>query len=865
MEIKQNQSYYPHRISTTFSSALYRCLPAAIFLGVIFWFGKMDVYHRHFFDQGSIVLFYNFFRFLFVLLISWIIYATGYLFLLTVTSIGSFNQLTYIERYVLGFGTGVGIWHLSMLLLGIFNLYYPSVMVIICLAILLMSSRHLENSLRTVGRQIYQANQQSFSSRLQLFSHLSIIFIMMWVLLVRGLYPSGGHDYFTHYFYYYMTVIKQHGLAPNDVWYHYYYSKGAGLHFLGILLTDPLSPSLMVFVCVATASLALYSLTRRLSPQTLWPLFCASIYLFYNLFSIVDSSGGEFQKIHEEVSALVVLAIWSVSMTHFQKNSGKQAVYICLASTLISAAILTQAISIFFIAFLGIKIIQAVFNKNKADAKALPLVSMALFITTCGIFLLNYVVTGLVTDQLIDQMWRFANIEKLDQWGVLPNIMQVAWIRHNLGYLVTPWAFTDVYQQLISYTRANFLSIALMSMVFPLFFYMFLIVNILKSQFTLKHLIYLLLSFSVVILLFFIGMNSSLAVIKQFISLLEIGKHKFFYSILFITALYFTPRLITQLRAKHKIQTDSIRFCAIQNHIFHDLITIFITFIALSVIFGHTPQAGSFLRFSTFFVPLILVVCSASWSWLININSSSRLSNHFSRQIMPIILIVSVLMSWPNWFTNAKTISTSPAIFLSSKISLAEAYSKQLLGFPFGGIHPGTWQAMQQVPRGERVWSTTVVSYCMAPECQVESFISFKFSSRMNEILNGTPEIAKNILQQEGLNYFLFLSEYPLCDFLPYSPLFNTENIKKHFTIKWTDGKTYLLTWKNPSDHPVTDAFVKAYANRLGEKEDPAFKYRQSLVYLNQFMTKIKNQGAHLSPIKFPWKEPNNLLVSAKH
>ena len=37
---------------------------------------------------------------------------------------------------------------------------------------------------------------------------------------------------------YYKQVILQHGTAPNAVWYHYYYSKGAGLMFLYMLLVD---------------------------------------------------------------------------------------------------------------------------------------------------------------------------------------------------------------------------------------------------------------------------------------------------------------------------------------------------------------------------------------------------------------------------------------------------------------------------------------------------------------------------------------------------------------------------------------------------------------------------------------------------
>ena len=51
-------------------------------------------------------------------------------------------------------------------------------------------------------------------------------------LCIKVLYPNGGNDYYDNYFYYYARVMQSGPLMPNDVWYHFYYSKGAGLFFL---------------------------------------------------------------------------------------------------------------------------------------------------------------------------------------------------------------------------------------------------------------------------------------------------------------------------------------------------------------------------------------------------------------------------------------------------------------------------------------------------------------------------------------------------------------------------------------------------------------------------------------------------------
>ena len=127
-----------------------------------------------------------------------------------------------------------------------------------------------------------------------------------WVLLRRGLYPGGSGDYYTHYFYYYIEVLKNHGLAPNDVWYHYYYSKGSGLIFLGMLLTDPEAPALTTFPCVIFAALAIATLAARMAPGSLWlgHRRLGSISCIDLAHAATTSAEGEFQKNHEEVSAL---------------------------------------------------------------------------------------------------------------------------------------------------------------------------------------------------------------------------------------------------------------------------------------------------------------------------------------------------------------------------------------------------------------------------------------------------------------------------------------------------------------------------------------------------------------------------------
>jgi len=112
------------------------------FIGVVAWFGAIDFYHRHFFDTGPIVAADNLVRIVFVVIFSWLIYATGAAAAALIVSADERAALTSPERAVLGFGIGVGIWHVVMLILGLLGLYYWSVMVGLCLVVVVASSRH---------------------------------------------------------------------------------------------------------------------------------------------------------------------------------------------------------------------------------------------------------------------------------------------------------------------------------------------------------------------------------------------------------------------------------------------------------------------------------------------------------------------------------------------------------------------------------------------------------------------------------------------------------------------------------------------------------------------------------------------------
>jgi hypothetical protein len=425
------------------------------FIGVVAWFGGVDFYHRHFFDAGPIVAADNLARMVFVAIFSWLIYAPGAAAAALIVSADERAALTPPERAVLGFGVGLGIWHVVMLILGLLGLYDRPVIVGLCLVVVVASSRQFANAAITQWRTLAVGFAELRQGRAtpEQIGVILIAVTAVWLLLLRGLFPGGGGDYYTHYFYYYLEVLKNHGLAPNDVWYHYYYSKGSGLAFLGMLLTDPEAPALTTYPCVVFAAVAIATLAARMAHNSLWPAAGAVIYLFYYLVSFSADGGGQFQKDHEEVAALVALTAWALCM---ERRAAPRPFRIMAAATAIAAALVTPPIAILLGFFVGLLAVWSMVRRRWSDMWGYSVVVAAIASAVLAVFVVSYLQTGLASDQALDLMLRFADLARLDRWGVIPQIIAAAWIRDNYLQWEQPFGRATL-QEIADFLRLHFL------------------------------------------------------------------------------------------------------------------------------------------------------------------------------------------------------------------------------------------------------------------------------------------------------------------------------------------------------------------------------------------------------------------------
>jgi hypothetical protein len=169
----------------------------------------------------------------------------------------------------------------------------------------------------------------------------------------------------------------------------------------------------------------------------------------------------------------------------------------------------------------------------------------------------------------------------------------------------------------------------------------------------------------------------------------------------------------------------------------------------------------------------------------------------------------------------------------------------------WGAIYPGVLQPWRIAGPGTRIWTFHIWSYCMLPDCNMQQFVSERFSSSWQTVLFSQPEQGINALKSEGLNYFFFSAELPMTnDPLAISPIFSPDEIGKHLGVRWTDGTSYLLTWPNERTQPIDERFLVAYRHAVETSTGIGFSQAAHLKRISDYLTVHKND---LRPFCLPW------------
>jgi hypothetical protein len=712
------------------------------YVGLLAWFKLVDVYHAHFSSAGAFVIAHNFFRVLFIFYLFWIVYSAGAVVVRSVAS-NHLEKMDLFDDLALNFFAGAGLWHVVLLVLGYLELYTVPVAIGITLPVLTLSFFDFCSALHRVRMTWLNRSRENLAP----IGLARVIFLGLAVaagvllLLVKGVYPGGGHDYFLHYFSYYKSVIDHRGLWPNEVWYHYFYSKGAGLYFLGFLLTDPLAPQLVTFCFFSVAAVVVFRFVRGFAPGSLWPWVAIVLFLSVYIhtpgrYEFRQHGGwGDFEKLHELNAAFVIAVLWMTAGA--LERAGRQSLAWTVAAALAvtAAVIVNVTISLFLGAVFCISAAWYLVRRN--SSRAFTCITLASVSGTILLVVLaiNYFTTGLINDQGLLYFWPLADVEKLYRWGTLGQVMALYFDRLE----------------------------------------------------TLEQTASLSLHFAVLLLQ-----------LLRYYLLYPLFVSGFVMAIITMGARLSTKRHASVLPSRNEVA----------------VITIALMVFAI-VAFAGQSQDISLFRYSTFVVPILIVAGTGLWA--VSLRAfPNRQTRWRAGVVAPPLVLAACFAVTVASFRNANPRAHLANVwsFVSGRYSIDQAYTMQRLPgrFAWGGIYPGARGAYQAVGPHTPIWSLHIFSYCMLPDCNIETHPAFTMGPDWDRVMFGAPDEAKEALQKAGINYFLFSRELRIADpLVGESSLFAPDVIGRHLGIYWTDGTTALLTWIGSTTMVFDQSWVADY------------------------------------------------------
>jgi hypothetical protein len=754
------------------------------FLAIISWFYSTNVTERYFFRRmPALLLLNNIFRTIAIFYLILIPWSVGARFLRFVErKLGSL-RLNGLDSFIVCFVTGAASLTIILLIAGYLNLYYRWLIASFTLACVIAGSTELDSlalGLRSLAGQAYAATR----NRLDRFAlvTLTVTFGLTVAALVicKGLYPGGYFDVFNHYLPYYDRVLDSHGIWPNDVYSQYYFSKGAGLLFQALLLTDLLAPSLVSFAFVVVSALALGSLVHKILESYHWAAAAMTVYLagyiytptYHDLASnleffsrdalkhtqtFADFNWGYFQKHHTQGAAWICMIVWLVILfSHHAALSLRTWVVItCVAMT--GLAVFAPTSMAVVLPFLLVMCFLSLCQGLRSQSRGLALVGAwgtIMLIVMCGI---NYWITGMPEQTPVRVCWQLANQRQFGKW-VSP-YEAALWCessRPEFGTFVVPDG------------RVKGIPLALY------------LATVSRAE-ILRH-VY----FKVWVLL-----AAVLASLVALVLLPPLARRWAWECAAGSVALLVPTALVAAITHQPVSLYRNFEFCMF-----------------FSVLIGITCY-GLMTRASVSLVGALRRLAEGAHPprW-----ATSGLS----------AVCLAVMPIWVSGASLVKSIQRCPRAnlrqcvgFAFGRRTVADAYRAQ------GAMDDDLVAIYRQVGEKTHVWKLNWYVLAPAPHFWLETSLFFRLGADWHTIMFEDADTAKRALVSQDRNYFVINMSRPIDDILRNSALFCPANISRYLAIAYESPTgTYLLTWPNSRTKPITEEFLASYRKSLATPLD---------------------------------------------
>jgi len=356
-----------------------------------------SVWEIHFYENGPIVALYNLLRVILAFLVAISCYSAGrFVVRLSVPKLDLLIIRLYVGASILSIlGVATSLW---------LTVSYP-LSIFIFTVLLFIAPHYIRNDLSN-----FSINRRNKNTILRSIS--VVLFTLICIILIgRGIIPDLTTNDYAHYLPYYEMVQNNQSTQPNGYFYHFFYSKGAGLIHLTAAISDIHIAQLINIIFISLISLTLY----RIAILLLRPSgFVGLASVFALLASPLLLS--PLYKSHAQVASLVFYLLYCGGLFYFIKKAELLRLTIYAGIAVVAVTVMSPPITAFTSQIIFLQFLFALALRRGSIAKSNAILGGVIICSFSAILLLNYSTSGLFEITPMQLFYDMRNDLVLREW-----------------------------------------------------------------------------------------------------------------------------------------------------------------------------------------------------------------------------------------------------------------------------------------------------------------------------------------------------------------------------------------------------------------------------------------------------------------
>jgi hypothetical protein len=359
--------------------------------------------------KGLRLLSYNIARLGFAGGLSLICYSAGYWTLL-IFGVAPQSDFPGRKAFITCFFLGASLYGIAFYAFGLLQILSMPLGFVCTVPFLLVAERPLRALLSGRSGDLAPFAENTISAYVVWIVTLLAAIMVTGFFVTRVMFiPNPDGNVWEHYLHYYRAVLASGSTEPNEIWHHFFNSKGGGLSLLANLLSDVFGVQLASACFVAAVGVIVFDLAAEYCRGVSWA-FLATILLFAYLFG--DTADGAMFRVHAVIMGYAGFFLWTTMQFYSESGARRRAIAL---STFVALAYMglyqPVSIAIFPLAFALVAVFKKMTFEKSSLAMALAF-ALTIVAGTAVTMTLNFFITGLFEVTPMRFFWAIGQQEK---------------------------------------------------------------------------------------------------------------------------------------------------------------------------------------------------------------------------------------------------------------------------------------------------------------------------------------------------------------------------------------------------------------------------------------------------------------------